>query len=159
MESKFFPDHDEIYFQTSWRAKHLEDSPEWKNIFKEYFINYIESYFSRTVICDTTYIIKSSEYDFSRVHTDDLRGEVDRVDIGLLYYVCDDWKWDWGGILMIGENTKANNMEAIIPINNRLVLINNQKRCPHCITPVAKYAKNSRYAVASFIGCDKSLDR
>jgi len=159
MESKFFPDHDETYFQTSWRAKNIEDSKEWKNIFERYFVKYIESYFSNKVLCETTYIIKSMENDFSRIHTDDLRGEVDRVDIGLLYYVCDEWKWDWGGILMISENTKSDIMEAIIPKNNRLVLINNQRRCPHCITPIAKYAKNNRYAVASFIGCDKSVDK
>ena len=159
MESKYFPDHDEIYIQTSWRAKSLENSVEWKDIFKKYFIEYLEQYFSNKVLCETTYIIKSMENDFSRVHTDDLRGEVDRVDIGLLYYVCDDWKWDWGGILMIGENTKTDKMEAIIPKNNRLVLINNQRRCPHWITPVAKYAKYNRYAVASFIGCKESVDK
>ena len=159
MESKLFPDRDEIYIQTSWRAKVLENSQEWKVIFKKYFLEYLELYFSNKVLCEKTYIIKSMKDDFSRIHIDDLRGEVDRVDIGLLYYVCDDWKWDWGGILMIGENTKTNNMEAIIPKNNRLVLINNQRRCPHCITPVAKYAKNNRYAVASFIGCEELVDR
>ena len=38
MESKLFPDRDEIYIQTSWRAKVLENSQEWKVIFKKYFL-------------------------------------------------------------------------------------------------------------------------
>ena len=29
--------------------------------------------------------------DFSRIHVDDLRGEVERVDISILYYLCDQW--------------------------------------------------------------------
>ena len=103
---------------------------------------------------DTTYILKYTKNDFSRIHVDDLRGDVDRVDISILFYLCDQWIWDWGGILMLAESTKSEDMISIMPKNNRLVLINNQMKLPHCVTPVANYAKNDRFAIASFIGCD-----
>ena len=41
--------------------------------------------------------------------------------------------------------------ESISSIENQK--LNNQKKLPHCVTPVAEYAKENRYAVASFIGC------
>ena len=93
--------------------------------------------------------------DFSRIHVDDLRGEVDRVDISILYYLCNQWIWDWGGILMIAKSTKDEDMHAIMPKGNRIIFINNQKKLPHCVTPVANYAKENRFAIASFIGCNK----
>ena len=55
---------------------------------------------------------------------------------------------------MLAESTKSEDMISIMPKNNRLVLINNQMKLPHCVTPVANYAKNDRFAIASFIGCD-----
>ena len=158
LKSKYFPDANEIYYQNSWRAKDYEINEKWRALFKNKFLNVLADLFQRTILCDETYIIKYKVNDFSRIHTDDLRGEVNRVDIGMLYYVCDDWKWDWGGNLMIAKNENDTEMKAILPIHNRLVILNNQKRCPHYITSVAEYAKNNRFTVASFIGCDKPLD-
>lgn len=157
MKSNVFPGTDEIYSQTSWRAKELEQTPEWKKLFKDNFTKQIETYFNRNILTENTYIIKCKQKDYSRIHTDDLRGDVDRVDIGLLYYVCDKWKWDWGGLLLISKSISNESMEAILPKHNRLIIINNQKRCPHCITPVTDYAKSDRYTVASFMGCDKLI--
>ena len=73
----------------------------------------------------------------------------------VLYYLCDEWIWDWGGILMIAKSTNSEEMKAILPKKNRIIFINNQKKLPHCVTPVASYAKSDRFAVASFIGCNK----
>lgn len=158
LKSKYFPGTDEKYFQNSWRAQEYEKSKKWRDFFKNKFLDVLSNLFTRTFICDATYIIKYEAKDFSRIHTDDLRGEVNRVDIGLLYYLCDDWKWDWGGNLMIAKNENDLEMKAILPIHNRLIILNNQKRCPHYISHVAEYAKNNRFTVASFIGCDKPLD-
>ena len=157
MQSDVFPSSTEEYSQTSWRAKELEQSTIWKEIVTINFLNAIELYFNRKVVNDNTYIIKCRQKDYSRMHTDDLRGDVNRVDIGLLYYVCDQWKWDWGGLLLMGKSISDESMEAILPKHNRLIIINNQKRCPHCITPVTDYARSDRYTVASFIGCDKLI--
>ncbi len=155
MSSKYFPSNDEKYYLQGWRAKELENDTGWKKDFREIFISKIEKLFENTVNIDTTYILKYCKNDFSRIHVDDLRGEVDRVDISILYYLCDQWIWDWGGILMLAKNTNSEDMEAIMPKNNRIIFINNQMKLPHCVTPVAKYAKNDRYAIASFIGCSK----
>ena len=120
-DSKYLPDNDEIYYYNSWRAKNLESSPSVDSFLKDFFIKKIELYFSTIISCYTTYVIKYVEDDFSRLHTDDAsRGDVDRVDIGLLYYVSDDWKWDWGGLLMAATDKKADSMDAIFPKHNRL---------------------------------------
>ena len=96
--------------------------------FPHYFI--INQLFQNEVKNDTTYILKYMKNDFSRIHVDDLRGEVDRVDISILYYLCNQWIWDWGGILMIAKSTKDEDMHAIMPKGNRIIFINNQKKLP-----------------------------
>tara|TARA_A100001011_G_scaffold377412_1_gene441030 strand:+ start:350 stop:1003 length:654 start_codon:yes stop_codon:yes gene_type:complete len=153
MESKYFPKNDEEYYLQGWRAKVLEESSCWRKDYAEIFLTKINKLFQNIVKTDTTYILKYMKNDFSRIHVDDLRGDVDRVDISILYYLCDEWIWDWGGILMIAKSTKSEDMHAVMPKGNRIVFINNQKKLPHCVTPVAEYAKENRYAVASFIGC------
>ena len=155
MESKYFPNSDEEYFLQGWRAKSLEVSEQWRKDYSEIFITKINELFQNEVKSDTTYILKYMKNDFSRIHVDDLRGEVNRVDISILYYLCDQWIWDWGGILLIAKSTKDENMLAIMPKGNRIIFINNQKKLPHCVTPVANYAKENRFAIASFIGCNK----
>ncbi len=155
--SDFLPNEDEIYYQKTKRADILEKNEEWRNIYKSIFLSKIEKEFNSKVLKDTTYILKYKEGDFSRTHTDDLRGEVNRVDIGILYYLCDRWVWDWGGLLLIGKTTESEEMKAILPKHNRLILLNHQKRCPHSVTPVLKFAKNERYCVASFLSCDRKM--
>ncbi|GIR93515.1 MAG: hypothetical protein CM15mP93_17020 [Thiotrichaceae bacterium] len=154
MNSIYFPNHDEEYYLQGWRAKNFEESKSWVNYFNQYFLTTISELFQKKIQRDTTYILKYSKNDFSRIHVDDLRGDVDRVDISILYYLCDNWIWDWGGILMLAESTESEDMISIMPKNNRLILLNNQMKLPHCVTPVANYAKNDRYTVASFIGCE-----
>ena len=155
MESQYFPNHEEEYYLQGWRAKELEVKAEWKKDYTEMFLSKIDKIFDNKVITNTTYILKYMKNDFSRIHVDDLRGDVDRVDISILYYLCDEWIWDWGGILMIAKSTNSEEMKAILPKKNRIIFINNQKKLPHCVTPVASYAKSDRFAVASFIGCNK----
>ena len=66
--------------------------------------------------------------DFSRIHIDDLRGEVDRVDISILYYLCDQWVWDWGGILMLAKSTNSERYACLyFRETTELILLNNQK--------------------------------
>tara|TARA_A100001011_G_C14166265_1_gene780471 strand:- start:171 stop:821 length:651 start_codon:yes stop_codon:yes gene_type:complete len=154
MESIYFPNHDEEYYLKGWRAKDYESSELWVKYFNDKFLTKISEFFQKKIQRDTTYILKYTKNDFSRIHVDDLRGDVDRVDISILFYLCDQWVWDWGGILMLAESTKSEDMISIMPKNNRLVLINNQMKLPHCVTPVASYAKNDRFAIASFISCE-----
>ncbi len=155
MKSIFFPGHHEKYYLKGWRAKDFELEKNWKSYFNNEFVKKIEKLFNKNVLCDTTYVLKYSKNDFSRIHIDDLRGDVNRVDISILYYSCDQWVWDWGGILMLGKSIESEDMVPILPRNNRLILLNNQMKLPHCVTPVAEYAKCDRFAIASFIGCDK----
>lgn len=151
------PDDKEFYYQRTKRAESLQVSDIWRSFYEEKFLRCIEDLFHCRTVKDTTYVLKYSVGDFSRIHTDDLRGEVDRVDIGVLYYVCDRWVWDWGGLLLVSQDGDVSNMKAVLPKNNRVILLNHQRRLPHCVTPVVDYAKNDRYCVASFIGCDRKL--
>lgn len=158
-ESEYMPKEDEFYLQRTKRAEELQDDPKWRKMYKDKFLSKLEKIFSNKVIEDTTYILKYEENDFSRVHTDDVRGNVERVDIGVLYYLCDRWIWDWGGLLLVAKNKFSDDMEAVLPKKNRLIILNHQKKCPHSVTPVTQYAKESRYCIASFIGCKDKLER
>ena len=76
-----------------------------------------------------------------RVHTDLYAGE-----FGYTYYLCKDWKWDWGGIV----NYYIEQDETIIPIIpkfNRIVLRNEKIKLNHFVSTVEKYALCNRYTI------------
>jgi Rps23 Pro-64 3,4-dihydroxylase Tpa1-like proline 4-hydroxylase len=156
--SAYMPKEGEFYYQRTKRAENLQNDPSWRNAYSSQFLSKLEKIFNCKTVEDTTYILKYTEGDFSRVHTDDARGNVKRVDLGILYYVCDSWIWDWGGLLLVAKNDQSEDMKAILPKHNRIIILNHQKKCPHSVTPVAKYAKNERYCIASFIGCDRQIN-
>ncbi len=83
---------------------------------------------------------KMSEGDFFREHDDLTNGT------GFVYYLSRNWKWDWGGILIVEEN---GNHIAVTPKFNQLVVI--PKGARHFVTPVMGYAREPRYTMVGFI--------
>ena len=83
---------------------------------------------------------KMEEGDYFRTHDDKTNGR------GFVYYLCKDWDWDWGGILMMKHR---DSMLPILPKFNHLLIMD--FGVPHFVTPVMKYAKEPRYAMVGFI--------
>jgi Rps23 Pro-64 3,4-dihydroxylase Tpa1-like proline 4-hydroxylase len=88
----------------------------------------------------TLYAYRMRAGDHFRVHDDRSNG------IGFIYYLCKEWKWDWGGLLMVAEN----GMTPVLPRFNQLAVINNHAT-PHFVSQVAPHAREPRYALVGFM--------
>ncbi len=81
--------------------------------------------------------------DHFRSHVDDYAGSV-----GFIYYLCTDWKWDWGGILHVKVDGQ---IRSSVPAYNRLVVVNHGLRLPHFVSPIASYALQPRYMLVGLL--------
>ena len=75
--------------------------------------------------------------DLLRLHVDDYVAEV-----GFIYYLSTEWRWDWGGILSV---VRGDTVSSIAPTFNQLVVINHGLRLPHFVSQITDYALQPRY--------------
>jgi hypothetical protein len=80
--------------------------------------------------------------DHFRCHVDDFLGNV-----GYTYFLNRDWKWDWGGLLMVMEGEEA---RAIFPKHDRLLVRDETNPIRHFVSPVAPWARESQYLMIGF---------
>lgn len=73
-----------------------------------------------------------------RCHVDDQVGGY-----GFTLTLSKGWKWDWGGILNVGEDPVQ-----VLPRWNELVVIHGE---PHWVTPVCEWALEPRYTLVGFV--------
>lgn len=84
--------------------------------------------------------------DHFRTHIDDYIG-----DIGCIYYINRDWRWDWGGILHVTEDSESEDIISIFPKFNRAMFINHRVfKFPHFVTQIAEHALKPRYTLLTF---------
>lgn len=87
-----------------------------------------------------TFAYKMVAGDYFRLHDDKANG------IGFIYYLCKDWKPDWGGLLMVKT---ADSFYPHIPRFNQLAVLEGFEQ--HFVTMVTHYAKEPRYALVGFV--------
>jgi Rps23 Pro-64 3,4-dihydroxylase Tpa1-like proline 4-hydroxylase len=81
--------------------------------------------------------------DHIRAHSDDYSAR-----LGFVYYLCPDWKIDWGGLLHF---VKDGEILTSLPAFNRLVVVNHQLRLTHFVGAVAEYALHPRHMIVGFL--------
>ena len=135
-KDSWYPGEDEVYSSNYCRARAVEKSPEFHEIAQKLAQFLRDGFEIRQAACFAYRMIAGDHF---RVHDDSDNG------IGFVYYLSKDWKWDWGGLLMVRHK---DGIVSLKPEFNQMVIID--YGVPHFVTPVTTYAKEARYALVGF---------
>lgn len=141
----FVPDAGEVYRSEFHRSNFLENNAVIRECYYSYIKPLVEETTGKLVADADLRCYKMIEGGHFRVHRDAYIS-----DVGFIWYLTRNWKWDWGGVLMnIHENGVA---EATIPQFNQLVIMNHRDgQVPHYVTPVTPWALEPRYMLVGFL--------
>ena len=139
------PDHEEIYSSEFYRSGYLEKTPLISKIFQDSILPILKKFSSRELSKFDLRVYKMSEGGHFRLHLDDYTAEV-----GFIWYLSKEWKWDWGGLLLTIDQQK--NARVFLPEWNQLIILEHAaKKIPHCITRVEPHAKEAMMMLVGFI--------
>lgn len=141
----FVPDQGEVYRSEFHRSNYLESNAVIRECYYSYIKPLVEETTGKQVADADLRCYKMIEGGHFRIHRDAYIS-----DVGFIWYLTRNWKWDWGGILMsIGEDGKA---DPTIPQFNQLVIMNHRDgQVPHFVTPVTPWALEPRYMLVGFL--------
>lgn len=141
--NKAHPESGEAYSANFWRSNSLESNHYLKNIYNNNIIKKLTEMTNYEFVSSDVRCYKLMPGDYYRSHCDDYAG-----DIGLILYLNQNWKYDWGGLLNISDGME---IKSIMPVFNRAVIIWHEIfRLHHCVSLVAHYALEPRYTITSF---------
>ena len=141
--NQLLPKKHESYRAKFSRSEAIEVSPDFKKIINDVFSKKIREIVSETLTKYDTRAYRLDKGDHYRTHIDSYAGNVN-----IIYYLNEEWIWDWGGILHICSGEDEEYCKPIFPKFNRLVLLNNKKfHSPHFISPVTEFALTPRFSV------------
>lgn len=139
------PTIDEIYYAKFYRSISLENNDVIKEIFQNYIQPQIEIYLKKSIKSLELRCYKMIEGCHFRMHKDSYKS-----DIGFIWYLSKDWKWDWGGLLLaVNEDNSAS---VALPEFNKLIIMDHKaKQLPHCVTRITSFAKDPRITLVGFL--------
>jgi Rps23 Pro-64 3,4-dihydroxylase Tpa1-like proline 4-hydroxylase len=139
------PSTSEIYYSEFHRSNFLENSTAITECFHTYIKPIIESRTCKTIEHVDLRCYKMTAGNHFRIHKDTYK-----ADIGFIWYLSKEWKWDWGGLLLtINEDQTAS---VTIPKFNQLVIMDHKyNQVPHSVTPVADFAGEPRIILVGFL--------
>ncbi len=140
------PQEGEAYTAKFKRSDFLRNSELVKQAFDGYFEPLLKGLSPFPVDDFDIRCYKLDAGDHYRTHFDGYAGK-----INIIYYVNENWRWDWGGVLNILSSQDPDYCFPIFPKFNRVVLLNNQSfSAPHYVSSVENFAQNPRYSIVSF---------
>jgi len=149
-QSQFIPGHDEIYYSEFYRSNFLEGNPVIKECYTSYIKPLVEAHSGKQVKDADLRCYKMTEGGHFRVHKDTYKS-----DLGFVWYLSQEWKWDWGGLLLTINNNQT--AEVTIPRFNQLVIMDHKySQVPHTVTPVSAYAKEPRIMLVGFLETEEN---
>lgn len=139
---KALPQPGEAYSSSYGRNNPLEDSQMVRGIVGKYVQPIVEGYMKAKYRKMALRAYKLDAGGHFRVHSDHEQG-----DAAFVLYLSEEWRWDWGGLLMTVEYGQA---RAFLPVFNSMVVMDAKSKVPHFVTRVETWAKEARYMLAGF---------
>jgi len=152
----WFPDIDEHYTAEWLSFDDLKEEPLIKRAIFEYILPTFKKTFNYTDECYEsefglsnlvlTFTVMQSNGHY-RIHKDDEHG----FKFGFIWYLSENWKWDWGGILFTIDETGSAKVK--LPKFNTVVFVEHHKSKNnwHFVSRVEEYVKEPRIALLGFI--------
>ena len=139
------PSHEETYTAEFHRSSYLEKTDLIGEIFRNYILPKVQKFSAHELSKFDLRAYKLTEGGHFRIHLDDYTAEV-----GFIWYLSKEWKWDWGGLLLaIDQNKQA---KVFLPEWNQLIILEHaSKQVPHCVTTVEPYAREPRMMLVGFL--------
>jgi len=141
-----FPEINEIYTAEFYRSNYLEKSDLIKNCFQNHIKPLIEQHSKKIITTADLRVYKMLEGGHYRIHKDNWMAK-----IGFIWYLSQNWKWDWGGLLIDLDTNDENYANVTIPEFNQLVIMHHQSEVPHLVTQVTSYAREPRLTLVGFL--------
>jgi Rps23 Pro-64 3,4-dihydroxylase Tpa1-like proline 4-hydroxylase len=145
-DSESLPKPGENYIAKFGRSGDIEKNQEFLKMYTDYIIPLVSKASGINLSHFDIRCYRLIAGDLYRTHIDDYA-----ADVGLIYYVNKNWRWDWGGILHIAEDKQDKSLVSVLPVFNRAVVLNHGVfRFPHFVSSVEKHALEPRYSIVSF---------
>lgn len=139
------PDEDEVFTAEFCRSGYLEKSKHIQKIYSEHVRPVVEKELGRQFDTHDIRCYKMETGGHFRVHKDDYQAKY-----GFIWYLNIEWKWDWGGLLLVLKEGLA--ADIFIPEFNKLVVMDHQcGQIPHAVTEVTVHAKEPRLMLVGFL--------
>jgi Rps23 Pro-64 3,4-dihydroxylase Tpa1-like proline 4-hydroxylase len=139
------PGADEKYYSEFYRSNYLEGNAVIRDSFHSYIKPIIETHTNKQIIDAELKCYVMKEGGHFRIHKDAYRS-----DIGFIWYLSQNWKWDWGGLLLaVNDDDTAT---VTMPVFNQLVIMDHiGGQVPHCVTPITHFALEPRIMLVGFL--------
>ena len=145
-QSSALPKFPEKYIARFGRSSEIEKSPDFTDLYNKYITKAIGKIVDVNITHFDVRCYRLLPGDLYRTHIDDYA-----ADVGLVYYINKDWRWDWGGILHIAQDQDKASLASVLPKFNRAVILNHGIfRFPHFVSQVSDFALEPRYTIVSF---------
>ena len=141
--ARLMPSEEESYMARFHRSEVAEKTDFIQNFVTEVIERKINANLDGKFLTEDFRVMKMDAGCFIRSHTDSFLGTH-----GFVYYMLQEWKADWGGLLCYVDGDTSN-IECSCPSGGSIVFFENDG-AGHFVTPVTEYAANERFSIAGF---------
>lgn len=140
-----YPEKSEIFSANFYRSRYLEGSDIVQDAFTNNIKPIIEENLGIHITKHDLRCYKMESGGYFRLHKDDY---ISRY--GFQLYLSKNWKWDWGGLLLVLQKDLPPQIE--IPEFNKLIIMKHGDiDLPHAVTQVTEFALEPRLMLVGFV--------
>ena len=140
-ENKNLPQENEVYLARFKKIDKRESLPILKKVFEDYLAPVMKAATqNRAKYALYPAAVRVGAGDVFRTHQDSFAGLV-----GFSFFLNKGWKWDYGGILTYVRDEEQ--VEAIFPLTNRLLLRNEEFKHFHFLNTVEQFSLQEQHII------------